>query len=113
MATRAQVRAALVKRIADRTRELTINTAAELRAVTPVDTGHAARNWQVTIGAPASGEVEAANDAATALAGYDPERDGSTFVTNNAPYIQRLNAGHSKQAPAAFVEQAIARVVAS
>mgnify|MGYP000225720258 CR=1 FL=1 len=111
MATRAQLRAALARRVAERTRDLTINAAAEIAAATPVDTGFARANWQITIGAPATGTVTAPSLAS--LEGYDPERDGSTFITNNANYIQRLNGGHSQQAPAGFVEAAIAKAVAS
>lgn len=108
MATRAEIRAALLARIAERTRELTINAHAEISRDTPVDTGFARANWQITIGAPAVGT----GDSSESLASYNPERDGSTFITNNAHYIQRLNAGSSSQAPAAFVESAIARAVA-
>jgi hypothetical protein len=32
---------------------------------------------------------------------------------NNVPYIQQLNYGHSKQAPALFVEAAIDRALAA
>jgi formaldehyde-activating enzyme involved in methanogenesis len=33
-------------------------------------------------------------------------------VSNNVPYINRLNEGHSAQAPAGFVQQAVAKAVA-
>jgi hypothetical protein len=29
------------------------------------------------------------------------------YISNNLPYIDRLNKGHSKQAPAGFIESAI------
>ncbi len=54
---------------------------ADLVAETPVDTGYARSRWKTA-------EV------------------GEVFVTtNDAPYIEHLNAGSSKQAPAHFVEQ--------
>jgi hypothetical protein len=52
----------------------------ELKAATPVDTGNARASWTVT------------------------EVDRVFFVKNSAPYIQYLNMGTSKQAPAYFVE---------
>jgi hypothetical protein len=52
----------------------------ELREKTPVDTGRARDSWKVEKG----------------FQGYK--------VINEVPYIERLNAGSSKQAPAHFVE---------
>lgn len=89
---------------------------------TPVDTGRARGNWQVEIGKAAEGTVDdpseygfaaATTKARAKLAGNDgqssslrPQRD--VHITNNLPYITPLNQGHSKQAPAGFVEEAIA-----
>ncbi len=36
-------------------------------------------------------------------------RGGRLFLSNNVPYISRLNDGSSGQAPAGFVQAAIAR----
>ena len=87
-----------------------VNVQAELVEATPVDTGFAAANWQLTIGEPADGTVDLSGSVAD-LAGYTIDQ-GSVFSTNNASYIQRLNAGSSTQAPAGFVELAIAAGVA-
>lgn len=48
---------------------------------TPVDTGKARQGWQL--------------DTSVRL---DPK------ITNDVPYIARLNDGHSKQAPAGFID---------
>jgi len=89
---------------------------------TPVDTGRARSNWIAALGGPASevieayapgeeGSTEAANtqaaldQGAAVISGY---RSGQEIhITNNLPYIQRLNDGYSAQAPANFVEQAV------
>lgn len=90
---------------------------------TPVDTGRARGNWQVNLKTPATGIVTgtpksagdsvgvpgaagsfAITNAVRATSGFD---GGSIFITNNLPYIVPLNEGHSKQAPAGFVETAI------
>tara|TARA_R110002153_G_scaffold112409_3_gene254463 strand:- start:566 stop:1003 length:438 start_codon:yes stop_codon:yes gene_type:complete len=87
---------------------------------TPVDTGRARANWQVTIGAQASGTIaiDDTNGGATmskataASAGF---KAGDTiYLTNNLPYIRKLEeggypdgpktvGGFSRQAPAGMV----------
>lgn len=106
----------LVQRIA-------LNVVANLQEDTPVDTGWARANWIPQIGAPFSGtagsreQAEAGQlDTATQQVGIAKVATGyrlgpPIFVTNNVPYIERLNEGSSSQAPAAFVQAAIFRAV--
>ena len=54
---------------------------------TPVDTGAARNSWQ--------------------MGGEGPV----TYVESASPYMGRLNDGHSKQAPAGFIENVIDAVV--
>lgn len=92
----------------------------ELIRATPVDTGWARANWLVSIGRPPEGPVgsrEAVNAGAQAagqgrLLVYNVSQ-GDVWIGNNVPYIQKLNEGHSKQAPANFVERAISQGIAS
>jgi hypothetical protein len=90
---------------------------------TPVLTGRARSNWQTSIDAPTEetreafsllvdGDMsESANAAAAMKQGRDiiaQVKSGQEIhIVNNLPYIGRLNEGHSAQAPAAFVEQAV------
>lgn len=90
---------------------------------TPVDTGRARSNWFASVGAPRSGVSEAyvpgsggstgaANTAeaitqATAATRGLTREGQSIYITNNLPYIGRLNQGSSAQAPAGFVEQGV------
>lgn len=90
---------------------------------TPVDTGRARSNWIVSTGQPTSevippyapGENLGTGEGANANAALEQGRQeaenyrlGQTlFITNNLPYIGRLNDGSSAQAPAMFVEEAI------
>lgn len=79
---------------------------------TPKDTNQAAANWQVTVGAglpsfkPGHTDISAARSAAhTAI---DSREAGAVVnITNATPYIGKLNDGHSKQAPANFIEAAL------
>lgn len=94
----------------------------DLTIKTPVDTSQALSNWQVTLVDQASGNIEAyspgiggstqAASAAEALSVGKlvlvKKKPGQTiWITNNLPYIKRLNEGYSKQAPAGFVERSV------
>ena len=109
MANAAQVIEALRVQTAKAAKALVLEIDRELRRATPIDTGHARRNWVPSVGAPS--ETESGDDSAHAagLAEVLAYKlgDGSMWVANNVPYIQSLNYGHSDQQPAGFVERAI------
>lgn len=78
--------------------------------------GRARGNWQSSTINPVAGEtgridkggfetLQANRAALSSLRPYS-----RSFLSNNVPYINRLNEGHSRQAPAGFVEGAIDRV---
>lgn len=101
---------------------------------TPVDKGVARSNWRVGIGASTSAVIDAyspgkklgigerANANAAIAAGFariDGVRGVSgrggglktaIYISNSVPYIEKLNAGFSKQAPAGFIEVALSEV---
>lgn len=118
------------KRIKGRARAIPRNTDTLMRKVilavdqalvlaTPVDTGRARANWQPTIGSAAVGTLPepsspdgglqialtAGQEVAAAYRGGP--NSPTVHITNNLPYIDRLNKGWSKQAPANYVHQAI------
>lgn len=77
--------------------------------------GRARANWLVGVGSAPTGEVDVGHDAMTAGEAVIASAAGTRadiHITNNVPYIVPLNEGHSHQAPAAFVETAIANGVA-
>lgn len=107
---------------------LSVNVNADLRDApplgTPIDTGWASANWMPSIDAPfISPETEVPDDLSPAqvaaaralgLQGINELlrwdfNNGSTFSTNNVPYIRRLNEGWSNQSPTGFVQIAIER----
>ncbi len=104
--------------------KITLDLTANLIQSTPVDTGWARANWVPAIGKPYKANlsnVKATSAAASAakakqaggtssLTGYKLSR-GSVFVSNNVPYIGRLNDGSSRKAPAGFVQRAVAKAV--
>jgi len=80
---------------------------------TPVDTGRARGNWQVSIGSPITEAVDELSPGgseaiATGKAVIRSRKPGQTiFISNNVAYIEALNEGSSSQAPANFVELAV------
>lgn len=111
---------ALTSRVEQVVKAITLNVVANLRRApaeggTPVDTGWARANWIPSIGVPRSATAGSPESVSTAeqdlgvaavAAGYRLEQ-GSVHVTNNVPYIQKLNAGHSPQAAEGFVQRAV------
>lgn len=102
-------------------RRIVLDATANLTEDTPVDTGWARANWIPSIGAPPSQPTGSPTDVGAARAaqqqgvaaiavGYTLEQ-GNVSITNNVPYIRRLNEGSSGQAPAMFVQSAIARAL--
>lgn len=72
-------------------------------------------NWQVSIGSPAAGEIDAidANGGQTKAAGESVAmtfryEDRVVYVTNNLPYAPELEYGHSTQAPKGMVRITVA-----
>lgn len=99
----------LRKALTQAPKALILEIDKELRKRTPVDTGNARANWVPSVGSPAPNGDRAAGSAA--VLAYQLEQ-GPLFVSNGVPYIRQLNNGHSKQAPALFVEAAVDEALA-
>lgn len=97
-------------------RKIAIECFRRIILGTPVKTGRARGNWQASTGSPATGTADRIDPSGAAaiaavmseVSSWTPTDDLPAFITNNLPYIKRLNEGWSKQAPAHFVEQVIA-----
>jgi len=95
---------------------------------TPADKGVARSNWRVGIGAPTRSVIDAYSpgknlgigENANASAAINAGRarinslrsstrglETSIYISNAAPYIEKLNSGSSKQASAGFIEIAL------
>lgn len=106
---------------------ITLDAVANLVEDTPRRTGWARSNWVPSIGTPKdmNGTPPPEKAAAAHVGQRSAEREagiaqivtgyrlslGRIYITNNVPYIRRLNEGSSKQAPAGFVQAAILRAV--
>lgn len=85
---------------------------------TPVLTGQAAGNWTTRLNQPASdwdeGPSAASNSIATAKAALAGLQPGQTiYITNNVPYIVKLNKNYSPQAPSQYVEMSVVTAIHS
>lgn len=103
-------------------KHVAITIVTELATVTPVDTSQAISNWTVTLDDPSKAFVgphypgergstyqassqETIMNAKIALLKKKPGQ--KIYITNNAPYIRKLNDGSSPQQAAGFVERAV------
>lgn len=105
-------------------KKITLDIVANLTAApgeggTPVDTGWARANWVPQIGRPLDWTAGTRDNVTTApqLAGaidvatsYKLDK-GPVHITNNVPYILKLNDGSSMQAPRGFIQGAIAKAI--
>jgi len=94
-------------------RKIALDIDSSVILGTPVDTGRARGNWFTTIGNPSSA-VSAGGSAGKAMgqlnAAVAQLKLGDTiWMANNLPYINRLENGWSKQAPAGMVAINVAR----
>ena len=107
----------LSKDVGEETRILALKVFRNVILSTPVDEGRARSNWQLSLSTPISTQTEDfdRSGGSTINKGVSVVRSAinvkypTFWLTNNLPYIQRLNEGHSEQAPAMFVETAIKR----
>ena len=113
-----QVIGALEDFTEDLIKKIALDVTANLIETTPIDTGWARSNWVPQIGAPfldpvgspAAIDPSQQEQGQAAILGYEIEV-GAVFITNNVPYIVRLNEGSSAQAPSGFVQLAIEKAV--
>jgi hypothetical protein len=86
---------------------------------TPVDTGRARANWVLGVGSvnvatTAVTDKDGALTLSKIAAGLPRSSAGQIiYVTNTLPYIQRLEDGWSKQAPAGMVKSTLAGLPAA
>ena len=98
-------------------RAVSLNLLRGLIRLTPVDTGRAKGNWFVSIANP-NREIDndrrqatAFSEGAIQIALAKGRAYPTVTISNNLPYIERLNDGYSMQAPKKFVETELDRIV--
>ena len=92
------------KEIEKQLRAKSLKAFADVKLMTPVDTGQARNSWYIGYTEKYfNGEVGSTSNI-TILAPKDKPQE--IIVTNGVTYIQFLNNGHSQQAPIKFIESA-------
>ncbi len=94
-------------------RRIGVDVLRRVVLATPIDTGRARGNWQVDLEAIPQGELDRLDKGGATVinVGMGVISSAKPYqqitIVNNVPYIGKLNDGHSRQAPAGFVENAI------
>lgn len=84
--------------------DVAIDLYAAIKEHTPVDTGRAYRNWNISTNHP-DYSIDNANGTDINLKEFE-----KVFISNGLPYIQKLNNGYSDQRPNGIINPAIAKV---
>jgi len=92
------------KEVEKQLRAKSLKAFADVKLMTPVDTGQARNAWYIGYTETyLDGEIGSTSNI-TILAPKDKPQE--IIVTNGVTYIQFLNNGHSQQAPMKFIESA-------
>ena len=92
------------KEIEKQLRAKSLKAFADVKLMTPVDTGQARNSWYIGYTEKYIGGHEESSSNITILTPKDKPQE--IIVTNGVTYIQFLNNGHSQQAPMKFIESA-------
>jgi hypothetical protein len=103
--------AELVQFVNSVTRTQVLKALGDLKLVTPVDTGRARNSWLATESRAEfkNSTLTSTGISATMLKPPSERVIETYYITNGVTYIDKLNAGSSKQAPARFIENTISR----
>jgi hypothetical protein len=99
-------------------RDFLIQTGHRLAEATPKRTWKATNSWFISPGIPKTKEIPDGNyvgfrpDFEQQVAKYTKRNHTRWFISNTAPYISDLNFGSSRKAPAYFIDDTIAAMVA-
>ena len=103
-------------------KKLAFDIFADIVAQTPVDTGRAMNNWNISVNVPdrsttktggKKGSIRGVKkgEALTTIASLRPF--STVWISNSLPYIVFLNEGSSDKAPAGWVDRAVFNNLAS
>jgi|21_taG_2_1085346.scaffolds.fasta_scaffold00106_8 hypothetical protein len=91
-------------------RSRSLKALADVKLMTPVDTGAARNSWYIGYKEQYFDNSKGENNPTSNIQVLVPRnKPGEIFVTNGVTYIQLLNEGSSKQAPMKFIESAFSK----
>jgi len=88
-------------------RAKSLRAFADVKLMTPVDTGQARSSWYIGYTEKYYGGKSGGTSNISII--RPKNKPEEIIVTNGVTYIQFLNNGHSKQAPTKFIESAFKR----
>lgn len=103
----AAIGAEIRRRIQQAAIMLALEILRELKRNTPVDTGHARRNWIASIGSPNTIEITSETDGGVSAIMSFKLSDGVMWIANVVDYVTILNYGSSDQRPAGWIESSV------
>jgi hypothetical protein len=112
----AKARASISGTVDNVARKMMLDIDRGVVEMTPVDTGRARANWIASTGSQSTIETDAADKggSGTILAAQILHSNAKPFqrmsITNNLPYIEALENGHSGQAPRGMAKLTVQRV---
>jgi hypothetical protein len=114
------IRGDIGEEVGKQARKLMINIDRRLVRETPRDTGSAKASWIASTGSPSNAVNDIENPGGAenlaisqGVAAISKAKDFDTiYISNNQPYIVRLDQGWSQQQPNPFIDAIIAEEVA-
>lgn len=103
----AAIGARIRKHIAQAAIMLALEILRELKRNTPIDTGHARRNWVASVGSPNTIEITSEGDGGVSAVLSFKLSDGVMWISNVVDYVVFLNYGSSDQEPAGWIERSV------
>ena len=102
-------RTKVIENLEKTVRAVALVVDAELVNTTPVKSGRARSNWNPSLNTPDATIREPGQKQSIDPIAKSYKITDTILISNNLPYIKRLNEGSSKQAPAGFVDAALAK----
>ena len=110
-----KAKAQIIKVVSEKQKKVAMAILQYVVLATPVDTGRARANWLVginnVVSVPRDNDFDK-NGGTTITEGISniltsDEKNTTIYISNNLPYIGRLNDGHSKQTAVGFVQTSV------
>jgi len=83
------------------------DTMNKIKSRTPIDTGRARNSWNLTTNPVGFRDAKSGGPAPSTLPPISDKKIETLYLTNGTPYIENLNQGSSRQAPARFIESTV------
>lgn len=92
-------------------RKLALDLYAEIIKGTPVDTGRARANWNLSVHSPNYSVSNSTIISSVSITAGSLQNLPEVYISNGLPYVRELEFGRSDQAPNGFIRLAIQRVL--